>query len=282
MPENKKYIVSFVDILGFSDSIRNYDSGKNPEILDHIKQAINSAGNFLNKQYIKPGKGYLNWKEICKIQFFSDCLCAAVPMEFNTYNLIDNFIFLSIYLSTYQNILMEKGFFTRGGISIGSYFSDEYIIFSGALLDSVEIEKTIAKFPRIVLSEKLVDQLKSSVSDIQNALNLLLVVDSEKNVFINNFGIHKVTNYIFEHSLKKINKENKEFVEKITKMRVEADDFEIKENIEFLNNTKKIIRKNLIEFQYDWYGIFQKYLWIKKLYDWNRYKTRYFQKFASH
>ena len=45
MPENKKYIVSFVDILGFSDSIRNYDSGKNPEILDHIKQAINSAGD---------------------------------------------------------------------------------------------------------------------------------------------------------------------------------------------------------------------------------------------
>ncbi len=133
MTNDEEYIVAFIDILGFSEAIREYDSGLKPELLNEIKEAVNNAGDFLLTQYIEPPANLVNWKEHLKLQFFSDCLCVAIPAKLTTLELIDNFVFFSTYISTYQNLLMEKGFFSRGGISIGSYYSDNFIIFSGAL-----------------------------------------------------------------------------------------------------------------------------------------------------
>lgn len=282
MPDEKDYIVAFIDILGFSESIREYDSGKKPQLLNQIKKAVNSAGDFLSKQYLKPTSNFDNWKEHLKLQFFSDCLCVAIPSSFSTFDFLDNFVFISMYISIYQNLLMVKGFFSRGGISIGSYYSDNFIIFSGALLDSVEIEKSKAKYPRVVLSDKLVDKLKTTKSDIKEVLKRALVVDEDNNVFLNNFDIYSVTEFIIEDSIKKLSKKNKEIVNESIKTKAETDKYEIKQNEDFLKTVKKEIKTKLILHQGDWYGIFQKYLWLIQFFSWNIHENNKFKKFNYH
>ncbi len=61
MQRDNQYIVAFVDILGFSKSIRDYDSGENPELLNQIKEAVNSAGELLTKIYVKPSNVVLEF-----------------------------------------------------------------------------------------------------------------------------------------------------------------------------------------------------------------------------
>ncbi len=279
MQRDNQYIVAFVDILGFSKSIRDYDSGENPELLNQIKEAVNSAGELLTKIYVKPSNVVPNWKELFKIQFFSDCLCAAVPVNYFTYDFMDNFVNLSLYISTYQNILMEKGFFCRGGISIGSYYSDDFIIFSGAMLDAVEIEKSIAVYPRIVLAEKLVDKLNESVSDIKEVLKNLLVIDEEKKVFLNNFNLSLATNFLITHSLQRLSNENLEAFNKISGFKNNIDKFETIEDELFSKSIKKQIRKNLIRYKTQ-EEVFQKYLWIKEFYDWKYKKSKLFREYS--
>ena len=134
MIKTETYFVAYIDILGFSEFIRKYDSGLLPNVLTDLKYALDNAIGFLKNNREQS----TNWKENLKVHLFSDCLCAALPINLNYNDTFHNFVFFSLYISSYMNILLEKGFFARGGISIGSFYSDDIMIFSGALVDSVD------------------------------------------------------------------------------------------------------------------------------------------------
>lgn len=55
----------------------------------------------------------------------------------------------------YRNAL--KGFFVRGGWSLGSLFMNQNTVFGTALLDAYHLETKVAKSPRIVLSDTMKD-----------------------------------------------------------------------------------------------------------------------------
>ena len=64
--------------------------------------------------------------------------------------------FLSIARS-YQLQLLKVGLLCRGGISYGKHFEDDTFLFSEAVIAAYRIESQIAKFPRIVISNDLMD-----------------------------------------------------------------------------------------------------------------------------
>ncbi len=60
-------------------------------------------------------------------------------------------------LLEFQYAVALKGFFVRGGWAVGNLFMNRNTVFGAALLDAYDIESKVAKFPRIVLSEKMKD-----------------------------------------------------------------------------------------------------------------------------
>lgn len=272
MIKTEEYIVAFVDILGFSEFIKKYDNGEMPNVLSDIKNASDSAADFLKMNISQNEHDMFNWKKDFVVKLFSDCLCAAIPINTNYQDFFYNYLFFNLYISTYQNLLMEKGFFSRGAISIGSFYSDNNMIFSGALVESVELEKK-AIFPRILISPKLLSAIEQDTEKNSLILSELLVIDKNQNVFINNFNIEECTNLMISESIEKIKKDNPGHAKDLKDGFSKTKDFQVQENKEFKKAIKSRINKNLVHYQGD-KRIFDKYYWIKQLYDWNYSKTK--------
>jgi hypothetical protein len=221
-----------------------------------------------------------NWKRYLKIKLFSDCLCAAIPTKINYHDLYYNFLYFGLYISTYQNLLMEKGFFARGAISIGSYYSDNNMIFSGALVKSVELEKT-ANYPRILINPELVSEIEKTFDNDSKILNEMLVVDLCGNIFLNNFNIDECTNIMLKENIEKIRKSNFLGAEILEEGFSKTRDYKMKINESFKKAIESNINENIKLFQLD-KRTCEKYIWIKQLFDWtysNKKLTSIFKKY---
>ncbi|KLT69620.1 hypothetical protein [Flavobacterium sp. ABG] len=200
-------IIAFVDILGFSKMIEDYDNG-NHQILESLIHAMNNAGGFIKALPKENNEFAFNFRECIEAKLFSDCLCVSVPLEYgnehNTYNLYDQFWFFYQYLSGYQILLLQKGIFTRGAITIGSYYSDENIIFSGGLVEAYNLESKVANYPRVIISKKLLDVFKSS--DLHNNWDYsqILNIDNTNEVYINPFNYRISTSQLADQILQEM------------------------------------------------------------------------------
>jgi len=197
---NNDFIVSFTDILGFSNAIKSYESGERPTLFNDIKDAISDSKELFKKTSINHEP---NFKTEIDIRLFSDCMATAKHIDTTNFFFADNVIFHSLFLGAYQNNLMKLGFSVRGGLTIGKYATDENLIFSGALLEAVELEKK-AKHPRILVSNSILDLLKSDRKANPAILKELIAVDQDGIAFINNFNIGKVTILLFQEIANKL------------------------------------------------------------------------------
>ncbi|HMK49111.1 MAG TPA: hypothetical protein VK435_03585, partial [Thermodesulfovibrionales bacterium] len=55
--------------------------------------------------------------------------------------------------------LLQEGILCRGGLAYGKHFSKEGFLFSNALIDAYNLERQVAKYPRIVVSRDLMDDI---------------------------------------------------------------------------------------------------------------------------
>lgn len=136
-----KYIpcfVAFLDILGYSDLVKESDYEKSINTIKRMSSAIKSA-----KDTIKSGWPWEKDKFVVRV--FSDCICLSIPEK------MDNFdAFFQILALVQANLLRER-ICIRGGVARGKFYSDDNIIFSSGLVEAYETEETIAEFPRIVV-----------------------------------------------------------------------------------------------------------------------------------
>lgn len=182
-------IVAFIDILGFSSIIEEYDTDDYSNILnelhDTLEQAINISIERMTDSKIKN-----DLNEYLEYRMFSDCICISLPfIEFgNDFHI--QFHSLSHIVKAYQLAMIQKGFFVRGGISQGSYFSDKNMIFSGALVKAYKQEQT-SIYPVISLDESVLKRLNHNFTENSKGLlfeNALLYKESEPElVFLNPF-----------------------------------------------------------------------------------------------
>jgi hypothetical protein len=84
---------------------------------------------------------------------FSDSIIISAPYD------IENFHSFSKLVAEYQLKLLLNGIAIRGGITFGKHYYKDDFLFSSALIDAYHLESKIARFPRIVISEDLMDLL---------------------------------------------------------------------------------------------------------------------------
>lgn len=251
-------IIAFVDILGFSKMIEDYDNG-NHQILESLIHAMNNAGGFIKALPKENNEFAFNFRECIEAKLFSDCLCVSVPLEYgnehNTYNLYDQFWFFYQYLSGYQILLLQKGIFTRGAITIGSYYSDENIIFSGGLVEAYNLESKVANYPRIIISKKLLEVFKSSELSNNWDYSQILNADNTGEVFTNPFNYKMSTSKLADKLLEEMM--SKGGVKGLFNGSFEAEDLEDKNTIlkEVLAISKKEISTGIsdkVKDKYNW------------------------------
>ncbi|MCA0233433.1 MAG: hypothetical protein LCH91_23415 [Bacteroidetes bacterium] len=184
-------IVAFIDILGFSAIIEEYDSDETSNILNDLHETLELAIK-ISIDNVLDQKVQTDLKEFLEYRMFSDCICISLPfIEFeNDFHI--QFHSMALVVKSYQLAMMQKGFFVRGGISMGNFYSDRNMIFSGGLVKAYKIE-TLANYPIVVIDNKVLERLKDNF--IENTEDLFfdgMLVFSKNNsskIFLNPFDI---------------------------------------------------------------------------------------------
>ncbi len=72
-------------------------------------------------------------------------------------------------LSYIGAVLLEKGILFRGGMTIGNIIhNDNGTVFGQDLIDAYQLESKSAKYPRIILSDKLISELNFPIDAKRN------------------------------------------------------------------------------------------------------------------
>ncbi len=88
-----------------------------------------------------------------------------------------------------QLALALEGFFLKGGISVGELFIDDSMVFGPALLEAYRIEQSVARDPRIVLSDSVLELARNHVTfyrkpEVAPQYEEILI-DSDGKAFVN-------------------------------------------------------------------------------------------------
>jgi len=278
-------IVCFMDILGFSNMIEEYDTENHSITLQNIHKSFKAANDFMENMFSSNSEliKHLEHKS------FSDCVCISIPFFNNNIDFVNSFNIIAIYVRYFQYFLMQQNIFLRGGISTGSYFSDSNIIFSKGLVKAYKLESKIANYPRIIIDKEIIARLISAKSrwKLNLGFHKSIIIDWEGNMFINPFGIASNTiefydNLLndndltevdeFTHKLKIANNELFRESKKLIQIFISAEEKEI-EKIE------NYIQMNIIQNSQE-VNIMNKYVWLKEFLLWHRNSEMSKLKFA--
>lgn len=147
----EKRLVAFVDILGWAkamesnsaaflydvlEPLRNYGEIHNEGVRQEIINKFGKNANplFLNVQY----------------SFFSDCFIYSMPVSMGS-RIYDS-------ISKIVQLLLNKGFVARGGITSGNMFHRDQIAFGPALVAAYRIEADEAKFARVMIADSAIKE----------------------------------------------------------------------------------------------------------------------------
>lgn len=141
------HFVAFVDILGFSEMVRaDCESSDPPRYLrllhDSHMRAIGLFGKDLQAGLIQ----------------FSDSIVFSKPFDLGQ---LDGFLDA---LAIWQKSLLLDGLLCRGGVTFGKHFVKDKFLFSKAMIDAYVLESSRARFPRIVVSDDLLQLASSTIS----------------------------------------------------------------------------------------------------------------------
>ncbi len=159
----EKRLIAFIDILGFKEIVRSSEAD------DTKLDLIHSVLDFL-KDWEKSEKWNLKLVEIeedaqkkgvesfdirgkTNSTSFSDSIVVSVKVEDNINEMASTLIVNLCFIGAK---LIEKGVLFRGGLTIGNLIhNDNGTVFGQGLIEAYQLESNNAKFPRIILSDKL-------------------------------------------------------------------------------------------------------------------------------
>ncbi|RYW68616.1 hypothetical protein D7291_13345 [Legionella pneumophila] len=155
-------IIAFVDILGFKTLINSAEKNK---VIDFLYELRNIDSrfreNFINRETLN---GYIVVTKIHPdISSYSDHLLISAPINLDSLQSITTSLaYISYTIIDIQLLVLKRGFALRGAIAHGEIFYDEEKkIFAGqALIEAIEGESCVAKYPRVIICKSVKDLLE--------------------------------------------------------------------------------------------------------------------------
>jgi hypothetical protein len=171
---------AFIDILGFKNRMQNFE-----EALEYYLSYFNTY-RLLNEMHN-------TLVDVEGVNIFSDPDVEDIILSDSIIMHSPNWKALTFRLANIMSWLLSSGFLFRGGVGYGKQYSDIDIgktcIVSEGLIQAVEIESKVSKYPRIVISQSALSEMlrqADSPFDLKN-----MMIQSEDNLwFINPFFLN--------------------------------------------------------------------------------------------
>jgi hypothetical protein len=153
VPYSERY-VAFADILGFSEIVMKTAKDTNTVRFDNLVSVLEGIGALEGE---RPNLAYTDFQ----YQTFSDSIViSTVSTPTGLTDLLLTLVELTLRL-------MMNGLLLRGAIAKGKLYHRGTVMFGPAFIDAYNIERTIAKFPRIVLNRATYEDIRELASDVQ-------------------------------------------------------------------------------------------------------------------
>jgi hypothetical protein len=151
-PKLKNSVVVFMDILGYKDMAESA-SMKNSEgeLLLRLHSALRDGQKFLKGSQIGN-------KDFYALKAFTDNIVIGWPIWDDAEMELGTLFFMLEY---FQFNLALEGIFIRGGLTIGPLYMDDITVFGAGLNEAYYVESYLTRDPRIVLSLKAEEAVKT-------------------------------------------------------------------------------------------------------------------------
>ena len=149
-PALQPSVFALVDILGYQDIMKNA-SDDQQTLLIRLHEALSSSRQWLDHTNLPAALLDFGDQDLFSLKAFTDNIAIGWPLrgdrdgEAELGMAFDN-------LATFQMTMVNAGFFVRGAISVGNAYVDDIAVFGEALLDAYAGESSLARDPRIVLT----------------------------------------------------------------------------------------------------------------------------------
>ncbi|HZL41329.1 MAG TPA: hypothetical protein VFC45_13750 [Pseudolabrys sp.] len=150
MPYDTRYC-AYVDILGFGELIDKLDRGETP--YDFLKDLLTKVHN--------PPETIAGSSEDAdfRAQSISDAVALSAA---------DNIRGLGALFHSVNQLavtLLQQGFFIRGAIVKDKLHHDDKMIFGRALVRAYRLESTVARYPRVMVTREVVDDIRDRADE---------------------------------------------------------------------------------------------------------------------
>lgn len=248
--EYENRLVAFIDILGFKEIVKQSEIDKSK--IEFLYSALEFLKNWevpekwdltlieIEEDAQKRGVENFEIRGKTNCTSFSDSIVVSVKVGENNINEISSTLITNLgYIGA---ILLEKGILIRGGLTIGNLIhNDNGIVFGQGLIDSYKLESKNAKFPRIILSDKLIKELNYPLTTKRNRYPYHQYIDRFDDGCV---GFHQLQYFEVIQSWENIS--TKTLTQK-------------------LDNVRNIIIRGL-DNSFERIDVFEKYNWLKQEY----------------
>lgn len=282
--ELENRIVCFIDILGFRDIINRFEETKDISIITKIKNAFESAlktiTDFSSPENVKiidisPEKIELLSKDLY-YKTFSDNIIITLKYDQINESFLRKLSLLIIFSNIFQFEMHQKGVYMRGGISFGSFYKDDNIIFSTALVKAYELESKKSIYPRIMIDLELIDIIinapKKSISEA--GFSKLIYFDNQGDAFLSPFSPLDPLAWEIEEIFKTEFEEHDEIFQKIMNLLPDKIKSAARHPLQHLLSNYTFQLKNIFSKFNDVRlpkSVREKYSWLIEFYNW-KYK----------
>lgn len=246
----EKRLIAFIDILGFKEIVKQSEKDISKveliySVLDYLKNwEVSEKWDLrlveIEEDAQKRGIEKFDIRNKTNVTAFSDSIVVSVRVEDNINEMTSTLITILAYIGA---VLLEKGILFRGGLTVGNLIHNENgTVFGQGLIDAYKLESGNAKFPRIILSDHLLNELKYPIESKRNRYPYHQYLERFNDGCV---GFHQMIYY--------------QVVEKWAE--ITADIL-----IESLGKVRKVI-VNGLDFSFEKPDVFEKFKWLKEQYN---------------
>lgn len=154
--------IAFIDILGFKNLVMNEQCDYLYNVFQQIRVSSQTRFN-LNNELVSAFSKVKHY-----VMSDSIILYIEASIKDSFFALVRTCQFLQMSLLT-----MEAPILVRGGITSGSIFSENEIIYGKGLVNSYLLEENTAIYPRIIFTKKTLDNGRQNYEKIKQAFDSL-------------------------------------------------------------------------------------------------------------
>lgn len=138
-PAMKNHFVAFLDILGFKEMVESDMRGQSDTYMSKLFKCHQSAAQIFAND------------PSTQVSQFSDSIVISRPFS------IESFEIFADHIAQYQLLLLQEGLVCRGGVAVNKHFSNGSFTFSAGLIEAYRLESRLARYPRVVVSNDVMD-----------------------------------------------------------------------------------------------------------------------------